>query len=256
MVSLSQQNKRSNGFNYLLFGADTTGTIMCWNLSLQNYQTPIYVINGHSDIIYDLKVFGNRLFSVSHDHHVRCLDVGHFPQKVMSDNSVDYVLSRKLFKDDSKYPLRSIVCNSKTNEVIFGSRKVNMFKVSTLESKQSEEWTFGRSGTSAVRARSGTIDIDLDHIQKLKLRSNLLMVQRTGKHYVKVFDIDGKRELKKYQVEADCADNETSKYRIYDAGISHDGEYSILCVGSLAPNVENIRSSLKGFRIPKPDDKY
>ena len=269
---------KTNGFKYLLFGADTTGTIMCWNLSLSNYQTPIYVINGHSDIIYDLKVLGNRLFSVSHDHHVRCLEVGHFPQKIpdLSGNSVDHATSTGLFKDDSKYPLKAICVNPKTNELIFGSRTANIFKLSDLESKQSDEWSFGRGvgskaisngvvqgPRSSIRSRSSSIKTsDLDHIQKLKLRSNLLMVQRAGINYVKVFDVKTNKMIKKYQVEdgqyaddVECHDTEPNKYRIYDSGISFDQKYAILCVGVLTKencsNLEANRSSLKGFRIPK-----
>merc|ERR1712003_314820 len=48
------KNISDTGFNYLLFGGDTTGCILCWNLSSVNMQSPVCVISGHSDIIYDL----------------------------------------------------------------------------------------------------------------------------------------------------------------------------------------------------------
>jgi len=237
---------------------------MCWNLSLPNYQTPIYVINGHSDVIYDLKVFGNRLFSVSHDHHVRCLDVSHFASKMpdAAGNSVDYALSRKLYKDDSKYPLRAVVINKRTNEVIFGSRKASIFNLDTLESKQADECSFGGTSLRSNVSKSSLKCGDLDHIENLKLRSNLLMVQRTGINYVKLFNVESHKLVKKYLVEdgdydddVECTESEPIKYRIYDSGISFDRRYAILCVGVLnkenSSNLDANRSALRGFKIPK-----
>merc|ERR1712048_376352 len=130
---LSKKKKSLNkAFNYLLFGGDTTGCILCWNLSSEARQTPVCIISGHSDIIYDLCIVANKwLFSVSHDQHLMYLDIGNFQNKVADEEnkSVDYTMSKKLFKDDSKYALQSIVYNKKSNELIFGSRKCNLFQL-------------------------------------------------------------------------------------------------------------------------------
>merc|ERR1719203_720346 len=78
----SSKSLLDSGFNYLLFGGDTTGCILCWNLSSEARQTPVCIISGHRDIIYDLAIVANKwLFSVSHDQHLMYLDIGNFQNK-------------------------------------------------------------------------------------------------------------------------------------------------------------------------------
>merc|ERR1712176_730923 len=95
------KNGSKIAWNYLLFGGDTTGCILCWNLSSEARQTPVCIISGHSDIIYDMVIVANKwLFSVSHDQHLMYLDIGNFQNKVADEEnkSVDYTMSKKLFK--------------------------------------------------------------------------------------------------------------------------------------------------------------
>merc|ERR1711902_350240 len=98
---------------------------------------------------------------------------------------------------------------------------------------------------------------DLDHICGLKIRNNLMMVQRTGINYVRVFNLESNKLVKTYQI--DDGKNDNNKFKIYDSGISFDRQYAILCVGIFnKENLSNLdlnRSALKGFKIPKCSKK-
>merc|ERR1712045_725515 len=168
------KNINDNGFNYLLFGGDTTGCILCWNLSSINMQTPVCVISGHSDIIYDLSIINNKwLFSVSHDEQLMYLNINGFEKK-LSDQSIDYVFSTKLFKDDSKYPLKAIEYNYIENELIFGSRKCNIFKLNNDDEKNTND-NKKNNKDKYFKSNNHLNTKDLDHICNLKIRDNLMM---------------------------------------------------------------------------------
>lgn len=248
-------NKDKNAFNYLLFGGDTTGCILVWNLSSEHRQTPVCIISGHSDIIYDLSIVDNKwLFSVSHDQHLMYLDIRNFQNKVADEDnkSVDYVMSRKLFKDDSKYALKSIVYNKKSNELIFGSRKCNLFQLNDDNNMNGDDCSDDEKCEKYFESKVGLNTKDLDHINNLRLRQNLIAVQRKGINYVKVFDVQQNKFIKNYQIDDGCEDH---RFKIYDCGISYDRKYAILCVGIFnKENLSNLslsRSALKGFKIPK-----
>jgi len=94
------------------------------------------------------------------------------------------------------------------------------------------------------------------------------MVQRWGINYVKVFDVEQNKLVKKFSIEPVQQNHEVestteselvNKYRIYDSGISFDQKYAILCVGVFnkenRDNLDANRSSLKGFKIPKHGTK-
>ena len=63
----TKKRNKKNKLNYLLFGGDTTGCILCWNLSLKNMRVPVCRINAANDVIHDIAIYNKYLFSVSHD---------------------------------------------------------------------------------------------------------------------------------------------------------------------------------------------
>ena len=266
---LKRNNKGDDGMNYLLFGGDTTGCILCWNLSqTENCQTPVCVINGHTDIIYDLCIVDNKwLFSVSHDECLMYTNIKGFKNKINEDingysQSMDYVFSKKLFKDDSKYPLKSVTYNHTRNELIFGSRKCNMFMMNNMMDDNNDEKMdnkFMDDEVVSFKNKNSFLNTkDLDHICNLRVVRNLMIVQRIGINYVKVFNLENNNKLiKTYQI--DDGNNNLNKFKIYDCGITFDKKYAVLCVGIF--NKENLtnldlnRSALKGFKIPKSSKK-
>jgi len=220
--------------SHLLFGGDTTGCILCWNLSSRDRRTPVCVISGHSDIIYDLHIAHRQwLFSVSHDEQLRVTDIAAF-LSIDADaepRSVEYIFSKKLFSDDSKYPLKSIAYNAATEELVFGSRKCCTFKVGTAADEQKEE----------MISKLPLNTKDLDHIQRIEIGANLLMLQRRGVHYVKLFSLESSRVVKKLQTD--------KKTRVCDCSFSHDRKYAILAVAGLHSN--SVPCAIKAFKIPK-----
>lgn len=88
-LKLMNLKDKENGFNYLLFGGDITGSILCWNLSSEFMQNPVFVISGQSDIIYDLSIVDKKwLFSVSHDQSLYYLNIEGFEHKKNDDRFV------------------------------------------------------------------------------------------------------------------------------------------------------------------------
>ncbi len=97
----------NSGFNYLVF---------CWNLASNNVSVPVCVTNGHGDIVYDMTI-------ETHDQCLMYIGINGFEYKQSDTNDIDYVFSKKLFFDDSKYVLQALLYNNKTNDFIFGNRK-------------------------------------------------------------------------------------------------------------------------------------
>jgi len=230
-----QEKGKHKQKSHLLFGGDTTGCILCWNLSLSaQRRTPVCVISGHSDIIYDLHIAHRRwLFSVSHDEQLRIADIAAFVgSDADAQRSVEYVFSKKLFSDDSKYPLKSIAYNTATDELVFGSRKCSAFKIGDIgdEMKARDD--------AITKMQLGTKD--LDHIQHLEIGTNLLMVQRRGVNHVKLFSLDTNRMVKKFLID--------KKTRINECGFTYDQKYAVLAVAGLANSAP---CAIKVFKISK-----
>ena len=166
--------------------------------------------------------------------------------------SMDYVFNKKLFKDDSKYPLKSVTYNHSKNELIFGSRKCNMFSMN-IEHDDDSKMNSDDKTKKYFKNKNYLNTKDLDHISNLRIKENLMIVQRNGINYVKVFNLETNKLVKTYQI--DDGNNDNNKFRIYDCGISWDKKYAILCVGIFTKeNLSNLdmnRSALKGFKIPK-----
>ncbi len=80
-------------------------------------------------ILYDLTIVNNKWLFVYHIWSMFNVSINGFEYKICENNNVDYVFSKKLFIDDSKYALKAIVYNNKTNDIIFGRRKCNIFKL-------------------------------------------------------------------------------------------------------------------------------
>merc|ERR1712228_1159892 len=199
----------------------------------------------------DKKAFNYLLFGGDTTGCILYLNIGNFQNRVADEDnkSVDYVMSRKLFKDDSKYALKSIVYNKKSNELVFGSRKCNLFQLNADNDENDDD---DEKGEKRLEAKCGLNTKDLDHISNLRIRNNLIAVQRNGINYVKIFDVNLNKFIKNYQIDDG---NDDHKFKIYDCGISHDRKYAILCVGIFnKENLSNLnlsRSALKGFKIPK-----
>merc|ERR1712113_150306 len=147
------------------------------------------------------------LFSVSHDQCLMYCSINGFEYKQWDDNDIDYVFSKKLFIDDSKYALQAIVYNNKTNDLIFGSRKCNMFKLNDEMDEKDE------NDSVYFVNKIGLNSKDLDHICRLKKRNNLMIIQRIGINYVKVFNINTNKLIKTYQI--DDGNNDNNKFKIY-----------------------------------------
>jgi len=245
------KSKKSDRGSYLLFGGDTTGCILCWNLSLSakdgaQRRTPVCVISGHSDIIYDLHIVHRRwLFSVSHDEQLRMAEIASFvaaSNPNSNSDDVEYVFSKELFSDDSKYPLRAIAYNAATEEIVFGSRKCCALKVGNDVDVADEEKDGSKDSTVTV-SKLQLCSKDLDHIQHLEISGNLLMVQRRGVNYVKLFSLDTSRMVKKFQID--------KKGRVCECSFSYDRKYAVLGVAGTTNSGCSVPCAIKAFKIPK-----
>merc|ERR1712129_661400 len=107
----------------------------------------------------------------------------------------------------------------KSNDLIFGSRKCNLFRLNVDDEKEKH-----------FESKIGLNTKDLDRISNLRMRNNLLAVQRKGNNFIKIYDVMSNTFVKLYEID--------------------DGKYAVLCVGIFNKDMLS-NSALKGFKIPK-----
>eukprot|EP01083_Nonionella_stella_P019080 53040_1 len=134
-VTFMRFKSKKNRLNYILFAGDTTGCVLCWNLSLKrNKEIPICRINAGNDVIYDLEIKHNKyLFVVSQDKSMRYCNISGFEKKRPSEDehAFESIDTMQIYRDQ-EYPLLSIAFNSHCNELIFGSRKCVQFELNQM----------------------------------------------------------------------------------------------------------------------------
>eukprot|EP01084_Bolivina_argentea_P260516 439983_1 len=190
--------------NYLLFGGDTTGCVLCWNLSLKNREIPICRINAGNDVIHDLAIIENKyLFSVSHDKTMRYCNIkGLRKKKPIIENENDEKSEKRKFEAidtfqiyaDAEYALHSIALNlNRKNKIqlVFGSRKCTQFEMNQLvvirhkygkylsvkKNNKNKRVLTGASDSNELLHKSTKWNIEyLDH-DKIRLRS-----RKSGKY--------------------------------------------------------------------------
>ncbi len=110
------------------------------------------LIDG-SIICVSLKNTANGYVVIYNQSLIHCSMNG-FEYAQSDKNDIDYV-----FIDDSKCALQAIVYNNKTNDLIFGSRKCNMFKINNEMDDEKDE-----NDNVYFVNKCGLNSKDLDHI--------------------------------------------------------------------------------------------
>lgn len=264
----SKKNNSQLKRNFLLFGGDTTGCVLCWNLSLDHLDIPVCIIQSHVDIVYACSIVNRKwLFTCSHDQKIMYTDISGLQEKKVRNEinpNVEHLSARALFKDDSGYPLQSLVqYKNKKQEriVICGSRKCQLFTMGAFDfngkALQSDDQ---KSNTNTLAKKSNMLqfcdnikiremqamaDKDLDHIQNIAVRKQLILIQRSKLSYVKLFHLESRKLIKVFKVEDD--EEYGLKYKIYDSGITFDAKFVVLCVGTIKSGGGGIKRSTSGY---------
>ena len=195
-----------------IYSGDTTGTIWIWDTQRQIL---LAELQAHKDIVHDVSIAGDFLFSCSLDQTVKTFDTKTLAKVKVKKSKIHVHKPKKLkaIEQDrnDKYPYWKINCTRDNKYIVAGSRKVMV-------------WTF--DGTKFGKGPRIT-DTDLDHIKMLDVKAGKVIICRLNTNRSKIFDIKTGKEYK------------VAKYKqpIAQCGICHDNKYAVLCLQSMQKKI-------------------
>jgi hypothetical protein len=185
----------------LIFGGDTTGFILGWNLaqlsqskksskrSVHRALLPVTIIKAHTDIIYDLSAINNdQIVSVSEDKTAQISKI-HCSSDEDSQQQPTVMKQSVRLLNDEKYALKSLAVANNTT-VVTGSRKIVAINVMNKD-------------VSVMN-----VDKDLDMISLVRvIQTQFLVVLRKNSKYLKIINLSNHKVSVMYASDASASDN-------------------------------------------------
>lgn len=151
-------------------------------------QIQLAEIRMHKDIVHDIGVARNLLFSCSLDQTLQAFSLPKLDAIKIKKSKV-HVHQPKVFKGtqldrNDKYAYWKVCPTADCKFILAGSRKISSWAVG--ESKSEEDCAIGKAPRIS--------DTDMDHIQSLRVQRNLVTICRKNTPRAKIFDVNTGKE--------------------------------------------------------------
>jgi len=191
----------SNDSKYI-FSGDTTGSVWIWDMM---DQTLTAEVKAHSDVLHDIGIAGNAIFSCALDQTISAFDLNRLEikmkkrkrhqkrhsQAISTGSQLDRIhihqplkFKAKQIDRNDKYPYWVLAPTEDGSMLVAGSRKLNIWKFSGFADEDDSKKSV--SDCSLEKGPRVT-DTDLEHVQSLQVRRGQMVICRRDVPRVKLF---------------------------------------------------------------------
>jgi len=189
-----------------IFSGDTTGTIWIWDVV---NQIQLAEVRAHKDVVHDIGVAGNAMFTCSLDQTIAAFDLrrltmnsGKKKKKKKKDKIHVHeptVFKAKQLDKNDKYPYWLVQPTEDCSTLIAGSRKMHCWKFTGF--KDSDDSKKNVSDCSLDKGPRIT-DTDLEHVQSIQVRRGQVVISRRDVAKAKIFSTSNGNEIYKAKFKA------------------------------------------------------
>ena len=190
-----------------IFSGDTTGSIWIWDTE---NQIQLAEVRAHKDVVHDIGVAGNAMFSCSLDQTISAFDMtrltmsaGKKKKKKIKKDKIHMheptVFKAKHLNKNEKYPYWVLQPTESADLLIAGARKLHSFKFSGFSDSDDS-----KSQVSECSLDKGPrlTDSDLEHVQSVQVRRGQIVISRRDVPRCKIFSASTGQEQAKAKFKA------------------------------------------------------
>jgi len=190
----------SNDNNYI-FSGDSTGSV--WICDVVN-QTLLAEVKAHSDVLHDIGIANNALFSCALDQTISVFNMKRLDTKLkkkkrhrkghsaaISSNQMDKIhvhqplkFKAKQLDRNDKYPYWVLAPTEDASLLVAGSRKINIWKFSGFSDEDDSK---KQASECSLEKGPRVTDTDLEHVQSLQVRRGQMVICRRDVPRAKIF---------------------------------------------------------------------
>jgi len=184
--------------NKYIFSGDTTGSVWIWDVERQ---IQLAEVRAHKDVVHDIGVAGDALFTCSLDQTIAAFDLKRLTAKnnnkkrrsVKKKGPADIhvpdvtVYKAKQLDKNEKYPYQVLQPTEDGATLIAGARKLWAFKFSGFMDTDDAKSNVSNCALDKKAAPRLT-DTDTDFVQTLQVRRGLVVISRRDFARAKIFN--------------------------------------------------------------------
>jgi len=198
-----------------IFSGDTTGSIWIWDVV---QQIQLAEVRSHKDVVHDIGIAGNAMFSCSLDQTIAAFDMKRLEmgnkkkkkKKKKNANAMDKVhvhepsvYKAKQIDKNEKYPYWLVQPTEDAQSLIAGSRKMNVWKFSGFAEVDADDSKKNNAVSDCSLEKGPRIsDGDLEHVQSIQVRRGQVVISRRDVPRAKIFNTTSGLEVAKAKFKA------------------------------------------------------
>jgi len=187
-----------------IFSGDTTGSVWVWDVE---NQLQLAEVKMHKDVVHDIGVAGNALFTCGLDQTIAAFDLsrliggknGKKKKKIKKDKIHVHeptVFKAKQLDKNEKYPYWVLQPTEDGATLIAGARKLWGFKFSGFSDSDDAKKAVSECSLDK-KAGPRLTDTDAEHVQSVQVRRGLVVISRRDVPRAKIFDVSKGAEFAK-----------------------------------------------------------
>jgi len=197
--------------NKYIFSGDTTGSVWIWDVV---NQTLLAEVKAHSDVLHDIGIANDALFSCALDQTIAVFDMKRLDTKLtkkkrrakrhsssLSSSMMDKIhvhqplrFKAKQLDRNDKYPYWVLAPTEDASLLVAGSRKINIWKFSGFGDEDDSK---KQVSECSLEKGPRVTDTDLEHVQSLQVRRGQMVICRRDVPRAKIFSATNGSETAK-----------------------------------------------------------